>query len=77
MSASITDAAASAMVRGQTIEIDYTNYRGRRGTRRIEPQRIWFGSTDYHREPQWLMDAFDLGRAAIRTFALRDIHGFD
>lgn len=66
----------SAIVRGEVVEVEYTNYRGEKAVRRVEPQRIWFGSTDFHPEPQWLLDVFDLGRAAIRTFAMRDITRF-
>ena len=39
----------------------------------ILPERIWFGSTDWHPEPQWLMDAWDLDKGTIRSFALCDI----
>lgn len=55
--------------------IDYTNHRGERALRRVVPQRIWFGSTPWHPEKQWLMEAFDLDRQAQRDFALTDIQG--
>ena len=66
----------SAIAAGMAIEVEYTNYRGIKAVRRVEPRRMWFGATDYHPEPQWLMDVFDLDRGAIRTFAMRDINRF-
>lgn len=57
------------------IRIDYTNYKGVRGERVIEPLGIRWGSTEYHREPQWLLDATDVEKGALRTFAVKDIHG--
>lgn len=56
------------------VSIDYTNYRGERGIRTVVPERIWFGSTEYHTKPQWLMDAFDVEKQSSRTFAMQDIH---
>lgn len=67
----------SALASGKAVDVIYTNYRGDRLVRRIEPQRIWFGATDWHQEPQWLMDVFDIDRGAVRTFAMRDIEAFD
>lgn len=60
---------------GQTtvIEILYTNYRGETGRRKVIPSSLRYGSTEYHPEPQWLMDAFDIEKQAERTFALLDI----
>ena len=56
--------------------IDYTNHRGERAMRRVVPKRVWFGTTPWHGEPQWLLTAFDLDRQAQRDFALSEIHGF-
>lgn len=53
--------------------IRYTNYRGETADRRIVPIRIRFGSTEWHPEPQWLLEAFDLDRGANRAFAMRDV----
>lgn len=55
------------------VEIVYTNYRGETAKRQIIPKKIWFGSTEYHPDEQWLLDAFDVGKQADRTFALKDI----
>lgn len=55
------------------IEILYTNYRGETSRRRVVPSSLRYGSTEYHPEPQWLLDAFDLEKRAERTFAMRDV----
>lgn len=58
----------------EPVEIDYTNYRGERAVRLIRPHRLWFGATEHHPAAQYLLDAYDLGKHAMRTFALADIH---
>jgi len=68
-SAPIRDAIPNA-----AITIDYTNYRGERGLRRIVPQQIEFGSNKWHPEPQWLLKAWDCEKKAERLFAIGDIH---
>lgn len=57
----------------ESVQIVYTNYRGETAVRKIHPKRIWFGSTKWHPEEQWLLDALDLEKMADRSFALRDI----
>jgi predicted DNA-binding transcriptional regulator YafY len=54
--------------------IRYTNYRGETADRKIVPKTIRFASTEWHPEPQWLLDAFDIEKQADRSFAMRDIH---
>jgi predicted DNA-binding transcriptional regulator YafY len=56
-----------------TVAIVYRNHRGETWTRRIIPQRIWYGRTEWHPEEQWMLDAYDLERAAMRSFAMQDI----
>jgi hypothetical protein len=59
--------------------IDYTNYRGERSVRLIQPlvDGMYWGSNEYHPTEQWLLRAIDVEKKALRTFAVRDIHGFD
>jgi hypothetical protein len=38
--------------------------------------RLWFGHTDWHPEPQWMLDAIDVDRNVERSFALRDVETF-
>lgn len=54
------------------IKMQYLNYKGELATRRIIPQRIWFGSTQWHPREQWMLSAMDLDRDAERDFALAD-----
>ncbi len=54
----------------------YTNHRGEFGTRRVIPQRLYFGATAWHPEPQWLLEAQDLDKDAVRVFAFKDMASF-
>ncbi|WP_204166268.1 hypothetical protein [Agrobacterium vitis] len=58
--------------RANPVTLTYTNYRGETSERTILPKNIWFGSTEWHPEPQWLLTAFDLGKQTVRDFALKD-----
>ena len=64
--------ADRAAPEGQPVTLTYTNWRGETAERTITPKRIWFGSTDWHPEPQWLLTAFDAEKQANRDFALKD-----
>ncbi|MCM3387261.1 hypothetical protein M3649_03830 [Ureibacillus chungkukjangi] len=55
------------------IEFDYVNWRGEKGHRRTEVNMLYFGSTEYHPEEQWLLDGFDLDKSDFRTFAMKDM----
>ena len=58
------------------VTIVYTNYRGETAVRKILPKTLFFGSTEYHPEPQWLLTAQDLEKNAERTFAVKDIRAW-
>lgn len=60
----------------QDVAIDYTNHRGERSIRRIKPVVMYWGTTEWHKEPQWLLNALDLGKNLTRTFAMKDIHSW-
>ena len=51
----------------------YQNHRNETGWRTIIPIRIHFGSNEWHRAEQWLLDAWDDAKQAERTFAMRGI----
>lgn len=53
---------------------NYRNYKGEVSTRTVSDLRAWFGSTEWHPEPQWLISAFDHDKNARRDFALADIN---
>jgi hypothetical protein len=59
---------------GIHLEIYYTNWKGEREIRRIVPLACYYGSNDWHKEPQFLMDAYDIDKKACRTFAMAYIH---
>lgn len=60
----------------QIVTIDYTNYRGERRQRQIEPLRMYFGANEWHPEAQWLIEARDVEKNVTRSFALRSIHSW-
>lgn len=53
------------------IAIFYRNHRGETAQRLVLPRRVHFGTSPWHPEPQWLLEAVDLAKGP-RTFALRD-----
>ncbi len=58
----------------QPLVIGYTNWRGEWSIRRVIPIGApYWGSTDYHPEPQWLQNMQDLEKGAERVFALKDL----
>ena len=60
------------------IRVRYTNWRGETADRHLMPTSLWFGSTEWHSEPQWLMKAVDLEKGgAVRDFALKDMVPID
>lgn len=54
------------------ITLTYTNHRGETAQRTIIPKRLWFGSSEWHPEPQWLLTALDVDKDEYRHFALKD-----
>lgn len=54
------------------IIIDYTNWRGERRHRPVEPKRIAFKGTEWHPTPQWMLEAIDLETGVTKDFALTD-----
>jgi hypothetical protein len=55
------------------VRILYKNYKGETAWRSIVPGQIRFASNEWHPQDQWLLDAFDLDKAAPRSFALNEI----
>lgn len=51
----------------------YTNWRDETRRRRVRPEHFYFGATEYHPEPQWLMRGRDLDRNVQQTFAMKAI----
>lgn len=55
------------------VKILYTNWKGVTSYRNIIPESIEFKATEWHPEEQWILNAFDVEKNAIRGFALKDI----
>ena len=60
----------------QKVTIVYTNWKGVTAIRQIFPIRVFFGSNEWHKENQWLLEAIDLEKNATRTFAMKDIRSW-
>jgi len=54
----------------------YKNYKGEEGYRRVTPISIRFGSSEWHKQPQWLMLGRDEEKEADREFAMADMKNF-
>lgn len=59
-----------------SVVIDYTNYKGERGLRKIIPFGIDFTSNLWHPEEQYLLFALDVEKNTTRFFAMKDIHSW-
>ncbi|MGF7178383.1 hypothetical protein [Azospirillum doebereinerae] len=57
----------------EPLTFTYANWRGETAVRRARPVRVYYGSTEWHSEPQWLMEAYDADKGLLRTFAMRDM----
>lgn len=65
-------AANSIIIQAGQVIRPYTNHRGERATRRLITRRLYFGTSEYHPGEQWLLEAWDCEKHAIRTFALNN-----
>lgn len=59
------------------IEAWYTNHRGKYKLRRIRPFRVYWGSTEWHPEKQFLLETWDEDQMAMRDFAIKDFDDVD
>lgn len=57
----------------QAVCIKYKNHRGEIADRNIYPMSIEFKAAEWHPEPQWLLEAWDIDKSAERSFAVKDI----
>lgn len=57
----------------EKVKFTYTNWKGETRQRRANLWNIFFGSNEWHKEPQWLTRGWDLDKTAQRTFALKDM----
>lgn len=55
------------------VSFSYKNYKGKFSRRRAILIGVFWGSNQWHSEPQWLVKGEDLDKKAVRTYALKDI----
>lgn len=55
------------------VKILYKNWKGKVSYRNIIPEKIEFKSTEWHKEEQWILEAFDIDKNDMRGFAIKDI----
>ena len=60
----------------EPIMVDYTNYKGERSIRRIFPTNMFYGTTEYHPQPQYLLTVHDFDKKDQRIYALSGFHRF-
>ena len=58
---------------GEPYTFVYKNWRGEVAERQVVPEKIGWGTNEWHPEPQWLMEGFDVDRQAMRCYALGDV----
>lgn len=68
-----TSANMAAPVVDQRARVNYVNYRGEEDVRIVTPIKIYWGSNEWHKEPQWLLNVYDHGKKAEREFAMSGI----
>jgi predicted DNA-binding transcriptional regulator YafY len=69
----VTGETAVIVPEKKIVTIRYTNWRGETSDRTVIPQSLYFGSNEWHPEPTWLMDAIDLAKNELRSFAMTGI----
>ena len=60
----------------EQVTFTYKNHRGEVETRLVEPVQIKYTYNVWHPELQWMLEAYDVNRKALRTFAMKDISGW-
>lgn len=61
--------ASDASSSGEPITAQYTNWRGERAPRTFIPHCVFFGSNEWHPEPQVLIEGTDCVTGELRTFS--------
>lgn len=55
------------------VSFPYTNWRGSFSERHVVPLRLRLRQDEHHKEPEWVLEGFDLFKKDRRYFALRSI----
>ncbi len=56
------------------VRIYYTNWKGESSWRTIIPRKMFLGVAEWHDGEQYLLDAYDVEKKAMRTFAMEMVH---
>lgn len=56
-----------------SIPVLYKNWKGETSIRNIVPIAVRWGTSEWHREPQYLLSAFDVEKGDSREFALSEM----
>lgn len=57
----------------EPLKFVYRNWKGDVALRAVSPLRVYRGTTEWHADEQWLLEAYDLEKKAPRTFALASV----
>ena len=60
----------------KVVNILYTNWQGKTAIRHIVPIEVKWETSEWHPEPQWILDAWDVEKDARRSFAMKDIRSW-
>lgn len=60
-------------VDARSVRIRYKNWKGVERLRHILPIQCWYGATNWHPKPGWLLSAVDLEELEDRNFSIADI----
>lgn len=64
--------AGEVVAPGPQMKVLYTNHRMETQVRPISPVRVWYGSTEYHKDPGWMLTCYDYDKEEVRDYALKD-----
>ena len=60
----------------KSIKFEYTNYKGERKIRTVEPSKIFFGKTPHITEDEWILEGLDVDKGENRQFVMKHIQRF-
>lgn len=61
----------------EKLSFNYTNHRNETSKRTVIPEHVWYGTTQWHKDEQWFLKAFDSDKEQNRHFAIEDIKAPD
>ena len=57
----------------RSVTFDYTNHKGETSKRRAQIISIFYGSNQWHKNAQWLLEGYDMDKQDFRFFAMSDM----